>query len=154
MEVVESRQRQPVRGVLDALFKVSARVGECAVGVEQPATGQPLAMMVPLFLVVVAAALDHLLRHPAGGGVQHVALSARHAERGQHGHMPVAALFPQQRGRVPQPGHRIVRPSQRHVRREQRPTVERRAACGLLGQFGRGAGIVVGNAVAAKRRHG
>jgi hypothetical protein len=67
--------------------------------------------------------------------------------------MAVAALFAQQRDRVPQPGHGLVRPVQRHVRREQRPTVERRAACGLLGQFGRGAGLVVGYAVAAKRRH-
>ena len=36
---VERRQRQSVGGVLDALLEVSACVGECTVGVEQPATG-------------------------------------------------------------------------------------------------------------------
>ena len=47
----------------------------------------------------------------------------------------------------------FVRPVQRRIRREQRPTVEWRAACGFFGQFRRGDGVVVGHAVAAKRRH-
>ena len=109
--------------------------------------------MVPLLVVVVTAAHDHLFRHPASGGVQQVALAARHAERGEHGHVPVATLFAQQRHRVPQPGDGFVRPVQRRIRREQRPTVEWRAACGFFGQFRRGDGVVIGHAVAAKRRH-
>ncbi len=68
--------------------------------------------------------------------------------------MPVAALFAQQRGRVPQLGQRFVRPVQRDVGREQRSAIKRRAAGGFRGEDSRGLRLVIAHAVPAQRRDG
>ena len=115
---------------------------------------QSVAVQAPLFVVVVAAAHDELLGHPARRRVQDVGLAAGDPQRRQHGHMSVTALFAQQCDGVPQLGHGFVGPVQRQVGREQRSTVQ----CSAAGHFGRqvrgGAHIVVvADAVAAQRGH-
>src|SRR3546814_12223619 len=60
VEHVERRQRQPVGGLLDLGLQCGTGRGERAGTVEQATVGQFSHMVLPLLLVVITAAHDHL----------------------------------------------------------------------------------------------
>ncbi len=106
-----SRDNASVRSSMACLTSRSASVRSPWAS-SQPRGAQLLDVAFPLLVVVVAAAHDHLARHPTGRGVQHVALPAADALGDQHRDVAIAALLAQQGDRMPQLGDRLLRPWQ------------------------------------------
>ena len=80
----------------------------------------------PFVIAELARSDVHRLGHPHCQRLQDVGLPAGDPAAEQRRDVAIAAVFPQQRGEMPQPGDRVDRLWQRPVRGEQRPTLERR----------------------------